>query len=217
VARTRGIRPGGWPIVGGVGLALLGMVAAILAAHGADEAGVRLVIRATAWTSLALFLPVFTASALRRAAPASPTAAWLLANRRYLGVSFGVSHLLHLGAILALFGGVGGLLARAETATLVLGGLGYVAVVALVATSFDATAARLGPRAWRRLHLTGVWTLWAIFFATLAPSALVRPSRLPLVALLLAAAVVRRAYRPPPVPAPAGGDPSGWARRRAGS
>jgi DMSO/TMAO reductase YedYZ heme-binding membrane subunit len=196
VGRPRTSLPTGWAIVGWTALALAVMVAAILAVLGAGEDGLRATIRATARTSLVLFLLAFTASALRRARPASPATAWLLANRRYVGVSFAVSHLLHGAAIVTLFGGFRGIVAHTAAPTLVLGGLGYVALLALLATSFDTTAAWLGPRRWQRLHTAGVWWLWTIFLATFVPAAIAHPSRAPYAALVVAALGLRIAYRP---------------------
>jgi hypothetical protein len=215
VARTQASALSGWPVVGWVTAALVAMAAAILAARGADEAGLRTVIRATARTSLVLFLLAFTASALRRARPASRVTAWLLANRRYLGVSFAVSHLLHLAVIVTLFGGFAGVAANTDTPTLVLGGLGYVAVLALLATSFDTTAAWLGPRRWQRLHTAGVWWIWGIFLVTFVPAAIAHPARIPYATLVVAALAVRIAYRAPaPVPRP--GATSAGERRPVG-
>ena len=92
--------PSGWPVVGWAALALVIMTGALLTVWGTEEAGIRVLIRATARTSFTLFILAFVASALRRAWR-SRVSAWLLANRRYLGVSFAVSHLLHLAAIFA--------------------------------------------------------------------------------------------------------------------
>ena len=184
--------PSGWPLVGwsaaGIGL----MAGALFAASGTGDAGLRLVIRATARTSVILFTLAITASALRRRWPTSATR-WLLANRRYLGVSFGVSHFVHLLAILALTGwSVRGFFTEAGPVAGIAGGLGYVVLAAMVATSFDATADWLGPAAWRRLHTTGLYYLWFVFFATFAPQV----PRVPLVAgpftlLLLLALALR--------------------------
>lgn len=215
-ARTRRSLRSGWPVVGWATLALVATGAAIFAAQGTGEPGLRAFIRATARTSLALFLLAFTASALRRAWPRSAATGWLLANRRHLGVSFAVSHLLHGAAIVALFDGFAGVVAHTSTTTLALGGLGYVAVLALLATSFDATAAWLGPRRWRRLHTVGVWWLWAIFLATFVPAAVDHPARAPFAALVVVALAVRLAYRPGAQHRPSG-DSSHWASRSAGS
>jgi hypothetical protein len=162
----------GWPIVGWAALGVGVMVAAVSGAAGTDDAGLRAAIRATARSSAALFALAFAAAAGIRRRWRSPVSAWLLANRRYLGVSFAVSHFVHLLLILALVGWTfEGLLAEGGVVGVLFGGIGYGFLAAMTATSFDRTAAWLGPRAWRRLHLTGAWYLWGIFLITFGPNA----------------------------------------------
>ena len=48
-------------------------------------------------------------------------------------------------------------------ASYVFGGTGYAFIIAMTATSFDRTAAAIGPRAWRILHLAGGYYLWIQF------------------------------------------------------
>ena len=189
---------GGWPLVGWCAAAIGLMVASLLAAAGTDHAGLRLVIRATARTSVVLFALAFAASGLRRRWP-TPATRWLLANRRYVGVSFAVSHLAHLLGILALTGwSLRGFFVEAGLVAGVLGGLGYVVIAAMVATSFDVTAAWLGPRRWSRLHTAGVWYLWTIFFVSFAPRAHEAPLLYGIfTALLVAALLVRVTARSP--------------------
>ncbi|HLM15399.1 MAG TPA: hypothetical protein VK362_23580, partial [Reyranella sp.] len=91
----------GWRLVGTLSLLLGAMTLYLMASHGWDIEGVRLAIRATARTSLVLFALAFTASAMAELLP-SGTTHWQRRNRRYLGVSFAVSHFIHLGVILAL-------------------------------------------------------------------------------------------------------------------
>ena len=91
----------GWRLVGTLSLLLAAMTLSLAAGHGWDSEGVRLAIRATARTSLVLFALAFTASALAELIPSGATR-WQRRNRRYLGVSFAVSHFIHLGAILIL-------------------------------------------------------------------------------------------------------------------
>jgi len=193
--------PAGWPIVGWATLLLGAMIAAILAVAGTGEDAIRIVIRATARTSVVLFSAAFVASALRRAWPGSASS-WLLANRRYLGVSFAVSHAFHLTAILALAGwSVSRMVADASPTAAILGGIAYLFILAMVATSFDRTAAWLGPRKWSRLHTIGVYWIWTIFFASFAPQAFKSPLYVPF-ALLLVAALGIRLWQRPRVPSP---------------
>ena len=157
-------RLGGWPIVGWAS-ALIGLttVVTVVSAASGEQAAHHL-LRATALTSVLFFSAAFTASSLRKLWP-RPATRWMLENRRYLGVSFAVSHAVHLSAIvwLAVFAAD-----RFEVAgaTLIGGGLGFVFVAAMAVTSFDRTAAWLGPRPWKLLHTVGGYYLWFIFVFT---------------------------------------------------
>lgn len=147
-------------IVGVVALALGVMHALLLAVHGADPDGLRVLVRASARTSVVLFSAAFATSALFRLRP-SPATRWLLRSRRYVGLSFAVSHALHLAVLGALA------LVAADFApdpvTLAGGGLAYLLIAAMAATSSDRAVAWLGPRRWRTLHAVGGWWIWTIF------------------------------------------------------
>lgn len=159
----------GWPIVGWCTLAIAVMTVAILSIVGPGEEGIRVVIRATARTSVLLFGLAFAASSLWRLWPNEWTR-WLLTNRRYVGVSFAVSHTTHLLAIVALSGwSLARFVADNSATGLILGGIGYLFIAAMTATSFDRTAAWLGPRRWQRLHTVGGWYVWFIFFVSYTP------------------------------------------------
>ena len=185
----RGLVEGLW-IVGWASLALVAMTISVFAAAGTGEDGVRMLIRATARSSLALFSLAFAASSLRRLVHV-PATAWLLRNRRYLGLSFAVSHALHLAGIVALAEGWPESFARTSTTTLIGGGLGYGFVAAMAATSNDRAVAWLGRRRWRLLHLTGSWLLWGIFASSYVPRAVRAPGYLPLAVLPVAVLGVR--------------------------
>jgi DMSO/TMAO reductase YedYZ heme-binding membrane subunit len=158
---------GGWRLVGATAVAVVVLIEALLAAHGRGEDGWRSVTRATAATSLGLFLLAYLASPLRRLRSGEVTR-WWLRNRRYLGVSFAVSHFAHLGAIVALSRASG---TAPPPAVAVAGGLGYVLIAAMVATSFDRSAAWLGARAWNRLHRAGLHYVFGVFLFTYAGAA----------------------------------------------
>lgn len=186
---------GGWPIVGWSTLAIGVLCGLLLLVLGAGEQGWRAVIRLTAKTSLALFTAAFVASSVRVLWP-TPTTKWLLANRRYLGVSFAASHAIHLVGIIVLLRLAPDF--AINTATLIGGGLAYVFLAAMTATSFDRTAAWLGARNWRLLHRTGMYYCWFIFFISYAPRAAVESLLyLPFVVVLLASIGLRIAARRP--------------------
>jgi methionine sulfoxide reductase heme-binding subunit len=144
-------------------LALVGgACAAIVSTHDPGPEEVRAVIRATAFTSAVPFLLLFTASSLQRLSP-SPTTRWLMANRRYLGLSVAASHLWHLAGIVAFVN-----LYASEPVnrvTLLFGGAGFVFIALMAATSTDAAQRALGAW-WDRLHKTGVYVLWLDFTFT---------------------------------------------------
>jgi len=139
----------GWTLTGLLSLAVSLMAIGIAGAHHFDVDGIRAVIRATARTSLVLFCLAFGATALSQLWPNGWTR-WLRRNRRYLGVSFAASHGVHAVAIVCLVLVAPGLFGTvASLDMLIFGGLGYGFIIAMAVTSFDRTAAMIGPRAWR--------------------------------------------------------------------
>jgi hypothetical protein len=151
----------GWSLVGWTALGVGALVIALLAVGGAGAEGLSAVLRWTARTSALLLFSAISASSLHALWP-GPLTRWVLANRRYIGVSFATSHAYHLAAVVAYA-------ARPETRvapeTAIFGGLAYAFIAAMVATSFDRSAGWLGARRWKLLHTTGAYYLW--FFFTL--------------------------------------------------
>lgn len=183
----------GWRLTGVISLLLATMTLGLLGFRGWDAEGLRLVIRVTARTSLLLFVLAFTAAAMVELLPGEATR-WQRRNRRYLGVSFAVSHFIHLVAILSL-----ALLDRAlfwkltNIGTIVLAGTAYLFIAAMAATSFDRTAAWLGPRNWRLLHVVGGWYVWISFAVAVGKRVPIDRFYWPMAALVLAAGIVRLA------------------------
>lgn len=182
----------GWILVLWAALGLAVMVGALFAASGAfDLDTVKRGLRATARTSLALFLLAFAASSLRRLWPNAATG-WLLRNRRYLGVSFALSHTVHLALIASLahftperFTG--------NPAGLIPGFTAYLFIAAMTATSFDRTTRWLGRTWWRRLHLTGSWWIWTVFAGNYASKVTRAPGYAVAAGLVFAVAGLRLA------------------------
>jgi sulfoxide reductase heme-binding subunit YedZ len=186
---ARGGQWTGWPMVGWSTTIIAALMATLLSSLGTGEVGLRAVVRSSAQTSFVLFLSAFSASALSRMWP-TPATRWLRVNRRYLGVSFAASHFIHLAAIVALAYAVPDF--ERDAATLIGGGMAYVFIAAMAATSFDRSAAWIGPRAWRTLHLTGAYYVWFIFFISYLPRTLLESAwYAPFVLLLLAAVGLR--------------------------
>ncbi|TMJ30706.1 MAG: hypothetical protein E6G95_04790 [Alphaproteobacteria bacterium] len=180
----------GWRLTGLLSLVLLAMALVFLARHP-DVEGLRLVIRATARTSLVLFALAFSAAALAQLA-ASDITRWQRRNRRYLGVSFAVSHAIHLAALVALTQTDPVLFwTLTNPANIVLAGTAYLFIAAMTATSFDRTAAWLGPRRWRLLHLVGGWYIWVSFAAAVGKRLPEGPLYWAMMVLVIAVGIVR--------------------------
>ncbi len=156
----------GWRVFWVATILLCAMTGMFLATEGVDTDGYRLVIRATARTSLIFFLAAFIASTMVRLAP-SPFSSWLKRNRRYLGLSFAMSHFIHLCAILALATFDPATFATLSTkASIIAGSTGYIAIALLTATSFDRMVSWLGVGLWQKIHTAGSWFIWVSFVFT---------------------------------------------------
>jgi DMSO/TMAO reductase YedYZ heme-binding membrane subunit len=130
--------------------------------YGQSVEAAQAITRFTARISLFVFAWVFTASALHKLLGSDFTAE-LLRNRRQWGIAFAYSHTIHLFAILLFFRLSGN---PPPVLSLIFGGMGYVLLYALAFTSNDGAVKRLGAKNWKRLHKTGVYYLWFIFFLT---------------------------------------------------
>jgi len=189
------VAPQGWLLVGATALAVFVSVGAVVLTTADPVEAARRAIRVTARFSIVLFLLAFTASAVWRFWPNVWTS-WQRRNRRYVGVSFAVSHFTHLGAIAAL-----GRVAPAELAadanaiTWIFGGLAYVFIAAMTLTSFDRTAQMLGPRAWTTLHTAGSYYIWLIFANSYVARAVQMPEYIPIALVVASALVLRIAAR----------------------
>ncbi len=161
----------GWKITWLAAGIMAAMLLALLVWHGASEEGVRAMARSSARHSVILFLLAFSASSMHWFIRRGWTA-WLLRNRRYVGVSFAVSHFYHLLALVALavwfphpF------LDRLNGAAVIGGGLAYAFIAAMTATSSDRARRWLGLGRWKLLHTVGSYYLWFVFAQSYFPRA----------------------------------------------
>jgi len=187
-----------------VGLAVLVIGANLLylaVHHGWSEEGLRSAIRATARSSLILFLAAFSASSLATLLP-SQGSRWLLANRRFFGIAFAISHLIHGAAIITLAVRTGGGSLTARVIGLASAGVLYGVILFMLATSFDRSAAWVGPRLWKRGHTLGSYLIFLTFLATYARKAMDSRGFLTHVLLLLTVLALRIARRARRVPEP---------------
>src|SRR5262249_28034083 len=89
----------GWPLTLAATVATATLCSFAYTATRGGLDGWSSVVRTSAKTSLLFFLGAFVASSVR-VLWRTPATAWLLANRRYVGVSFATSHFIHLIGIL---------------------------------------------------------------------------------------------------------------------
>ncbi|RDV06478.1 hypothetical protein DXH95_03375 [Sphingorhabdus pulchriflava] len=155
--------------------------------------GVHAATRLTARTSLILFLGAFTASALAQLFP-HPMTKRLKQNRRYLGVAFAFSHLVHLIFIF--------IYAKVDPATfwadrtprsLIGPSITYVLIFAMAATSVDRTAKAIGAKAWSWLHWLGGYAVLITFMVAYGGRAAKSGFYIPF-ALLVALAFLLRIF-----------------------
>ncbi len=192
----------GWRLFAVLTLVLVALSVWIAGMRQFEVDGVRMVIRFTARTSLLFFCLAFSAAALARLWPNAWTR-WQRRNRRYLGVTFAASHGIHAAAIVCFaIMDPAAYAAATNAASYIFGGVGYAFIIAMAATSFDRTAAAIGPRGWRILHLTGGYYLlfqFTVSFGKRIPDmplyALFLIPLLAVLALRLIAMAVRRTPR----------------------
>jgi DMSO/TMAO reductase YedYZ heme-binding membrane subunit len=135
-------------------------ILAFLLDAGSSEEALRNAVRVTARVSFLCFFPVMIARPLH-VLWRSDLSQWLMRNRRYVGLGFGMAHLVHLTAILTLlmiaFGGdiagLGGVRGIAPGAVL------YVFLILMMLTSTNASVRWLGTKRWKLLHRIGLWVL----------------------------------------------------------
>lgn len=189
----------GWRLLAVLTIVLIALSVWIAGMRGFEVDGIRMVIRFTARSSLLFFGLAFSASALALLWPTSGTR-WLRRNRRYLGLTFAASHAIHAVAIICFAVMAPTDYAEATTlASYIFGGIGYAFIIAMAVTSFDRSAAAIGPRAWRILHTTGIYYLWFQFMVSFGMRIPQMPNYvwflmplLAVMALRIAAAIVQR-------------------------
>ena len=153
----------GWTLFSLLSLTVLLFATSTMLWHSELVDALRSAIRVTARTSFALFLLTFLASSLATLVPTGRTKA-LLRERRFLGLSFAFSHLVH-GILILIYANMfpetfwNGRTAAAN----IPGSVGYLFILLLAVTSFPVMVRLLGFSAWKLLHSTGSWVIAALF------------------------------------------------------
>lgn len=153
----------GWTLFSLLSLTVLLFATSTMLWHSELVEALRSAIRVTARTSFALFLLTFLASSLATLVPTGRTKA-LLRERRFLGLSFAFSHLVHGILILIYANMFPETFWNGRTATAnIPGSVGYLFILLLTITSFPVMVRLLGSNVWKLLHSTGTWVIAAIF------------------------------------------------------
>ncbi len=139
-------------VIGSSALLLVGSY--LLMPEQADAIGYML--RVTARIAFAFLLLAYVARPL---VVLTGYGRWLVRQRRYLGLAMALAHTVHFGYVVAFFVSSGEPL---EWITIVFGGLAFVLMWLMAATSNNASVRRLG-KSWKRLHAFGLHYLWLIF------------------------------------------------------
>ncbi len=173
---------------------------------GFTEHGLQMFTRHTARQSFLIFLLPFLATPLSRTFPSTGTR-WLAQKRRYLGLSFALSHFIHLAALIGYFVVSG---KEPGIVTLLGGGSVYVVIALMALTSNDWSMKTLR-RNWKLLQTFGMYAIWFIFAQSYAgrvfgqrADGLADASDQVIYQGLLAAALAALTFR----------IVTGWARRR---
>ena len=146
-------------------VAIGAMCATLVAAHGPGPEAAHAVVRWTARTSLALFMLAYVARPAVQLWPRRATKA-LLARRKWIGLSFAVSHAFHLAGIVAIAWPDPRTFIASQDPTIVVAVLAFLLIGAMAVTSIEAVKARMSRRAWTALHRTGMHVFWVVFATT---------------------------------------------------
>ncbi len=173
---TKTMKFEGWALTYLTAVIVLLVSALIFLFYGWNDASFHLAMRTTARISFLLFFIAFTASSLNRLWPAKSTQ-WLRRNRRYIGVSFAVSHTVHLALIITIaFAIPEPFRSEQRIAGVVLGTIAYGFIFAMALTSSNRAQTWFGPGKWQALHKTGGYFILLVFTLTYVKHLMTNPA-----------------------------------------
>lgn len=148
------------------------------------------VVRWTARSSLVMFALAYVARPARQLWR-NPFTKQLLADRKWLGLGFAISHLAHLIAIVVLASPDFAAFIAARSPTTLFAAFTFVVIFAMAITSIDRIRARIAPPTWKALHRTGMHACWIAFASTYGGAVAADWRYVVPVVLLAAIAIVR--------------------------
>lgn len=151
-----------WNLVNVLVVSTSVLVIMVFCLSGYSEEAMRLNIRLTARLSGIFFSLAFVATAYQYFFKGF-IGFWLISNRKNLGISFAIIHLLHLALLILLQMSFHPVFALAAISSLIGGGLAYVFAILMLMTSFDRFKRLISTTQWKYLHLIGGYWIWFIF------------------------------------------------------
>jgi DMSO/TMAO reductase YedYZ heme-binding membrane subunit len=143
------------------------MCLVLVLAYGFGPEGAHAVVRWTARTSLVMFVLAYASRPLVQLRP-TRTARDILAYRKWIGLSFAVSHGFHLLGIIAIMWPAPGAFIRSQDPTIIVAVITFILLGAMAVTSNERIKKSMQPKTWKRLHRTGMHFAWVSFTATYA-------------------------------------------------
>lgn len=177
-------------LVATLAVLVLVLISTVYVMYGYTEEATRINIRLTARISGLLFCSAFAASSYQYIFKGF-IGFWLISNRKYLGISFALIHLMHLVVLIILQLSFHPVFERAAISSLVGGGLAYFFAVIMLFTSFEQFRTSLSPNLWKGIHTIGGYWIWFIFIKSYWKRAMTEWEYIPLVVLFIAVLLMR--------------------------
>jgi len=172
-----------------VGLSVVIFIVVFLV-QGITEEATRFNIRLSARISFIFFCAAFAASSLQYSIK-GPFTFWLLMNRKFIGVTFAIIHLIHLGLLFLLQVKFHPVFEFAATSSLLAGGGAYVFIVLMLVSSFDSVKNRMNTKTWKFTHTIGIYWIAVVFLSTYGKRVIDELEFLPLFILLVIGFLLR--------------------------
>jgi len=157
----------GWPLFWLISAPLsIGMIVAIANADLSTGKGISSLIQLSVRCAVPLLYTAFLASSAH-ALFSSDLTAWILRNRKYLGLCFAVGMAWQAVFIIWMVGAYTDYYANEVFVLrdLIEGLLGYIVLLPMVLTTFKFGRRLITRKQWRLLHKTGIYYLWAYAFS----------------------------------------------------
>lgn len=156
----------------------------VYAIHGWTEACTRLNIRLSARFAFLSFWMAFIASAIQYFLR-NKFGFWIITNRKFFGISFGIIHLIHFFFLVLLQFSFHPVFEMAEPIELLGGGGAYLFVVIMLITSIESVKTKMSFRVWKGIHTFGMYWIASVFLSSYGSRSITEWEYRPLLILLL--------------------------------